>query len=142
MACRRWWTFWMSLVIGGCSSSSASIGDLGALCMPNPEATVRTPQGLGSNGTNLNGTNLNGTNLNGTNLNGTNLNGVQLNGTNLNGTNLNGVNLSGTLLQRFSDDGRTVSGADFVAAKLTGGLSYGHTIELTVTDFAAGGDLA
>jgi hypothetical protein len=151
MACRKWWTFSMSLVIGGCSSSSAPMGDPGAACMPNLEATVRT-QGLVSNGTNLNGTdlngtdlngtNLNGTNLNGTNLNGTNLNGVQLNGTNLNGTNLNGVNLRGTLLQGIRDDGRIVSGADVVGANLTGVLSNAHTIELTVTGFAAEGDLA
>jgi hypothetical protein len=114
--------------------------------MPIPEATLHT-QGLGSNGTNLNGTdlngtNLNGTNVNGTNLNGTNLNGVQLNGTNLNGTNLNGISLEGTLLQGISHDGRIVSGADFVGARLTGVLSDARTIELTVTGFAREGDLA
>jgi hypothetical protein len=130
----------MALVIGGCSSSSAPMGDPGAACLI-PEAVVR-PQGLGSNGTNLNGTDLNGTDLNGTNLNGTNLNGVQLNGTNLNGTNLNSANLKGTFLQGISDGGRIVSGADFVGAHLTGVLSDARTIDLTVSGFAAEADLA
>src|SRR5258707_13737358 len=73
MACLKWWTFPMSLVIGGCSSSSGPMGGRGAACTLNPEATLRTQEFV-SNGTKLNGTDLNGTDLNGTNLNGTNLN--------------------------------------------------------------------